>query len=206
MHLPFVEGILMGLFLSVLVGPAFFVLLETSITKGFKVALAFDLGVLLADVGFILLAYTFTGEITEMAKQASLIQRIGGGVFVVFGLTSILKKQPVLNAPNAPEFKLGTESIKLFFKGLLLNALNPGVLIFWLGVVVWALSECEFNESQMFTFIAVTLGTFFIIDLGKIVGARSLKKLMSTRILKRINLITGIILIVFGIVIIVNSF
>ena len=39
------------------IGPGFFVLLETSITKGFKAAFTFDCGIVFSDIVFILIAY-----------------------------------------------------------------------------------------------------------------------------------------------------
>ncbi|MEO5788179.1 LysE family transporter, partial [Gelidibacter sp.] len=45
-----------GIILAFTIGPVFFVLLETSATKGFKSALIFNLGVMLADVLFIAIA------------------------------------------------------------------------------------------------------------------------------------------------------
>ena len=50
-------GIPWGIFLSFMIGPVFFVLLETSIIKGFRAALVFDLGVVLGDIFFICVAY-----------------------------------------------------------------------------------------------------------------------------------------------------
>ena len=38
-------GLPWGIFLSFMIGPVFFILIETSITKGFRAALAFDLGI-----------------------------------------------------------------------------------------------------------------------------------------------------------------
>ena len=46
-----------GILLAFTIGPVFFVLLETSITKGFRAALIFDVGVVLGDIVFILIAY-----------------------------------------------------------------------------------------------------------------------------------------------------
>ena len=46
-----------GFILAFTIGPVFFVLLETSATKGFKSALIFDLGVMLADAFFIIVAF-----------------------------------------------------------------------------------------------------------------------------------------------------
>ena len=50
-------AIIPGFILSFMIGPVFFVLLETSVVKGFKAAIVFDLGVVLADIIFILIAY-----------------------------------------------------------------------------------------------------------------------------------------------------
>ena len=43
----------LGFFLSFMIGPVFFVLLETSALKGFRAAIVFDLGVILADILFL---------------------------------------------------------------------------------------------------------------------------------------------------------
>ena len=47
----------LGILLSFMVGPVFFVLLETSATKGFRAAVSFNIGVILADIVFLLIAY-----------------------------------------------------------------------------------------------------------------------------------------------------
>ena len=50
-------AILYGFLLAFAVGPIFFILIETSITKGFRCALTFDLGAITADIVFILIAF-----------------------------------------------------------------------------------------------------------------------------------------------------
>ena len=51
------NGILFGIFLSLLFGPAFFILIETSIKKGFKAAVFLDIGILLSELYILLLLY-----------------------------------------------------------------------------------------------------------------------------------------------------
>lgn len=55
-----------GLILSVMPGPVFFVLIENSITKGIRSALALDLGVLISDIVYILLAVLFVEQILSL--------------------------------------------------------------------------------------------------------------------------------------------
>ena len=59
------KGVLTGFILSIMIGPVFFVLLETSIRKGVRAALAFDLGVLLSDLIYVLIAFIFSSEINN---------------------------------------------------------------------------------------------------------------------------------------------
>src|SRR5690554_6997818 len=51
-----------------MLGPAFFVLLETSIKKGIRAALAFDAGVLISDIIYIVIAYVFIQQVEELSR------------------------------------------------------------------------------------------------------------------------------------------
>lgn len=69
-----VYAVLLGIMLSlVLIGPAFFLLIETSITKGWRSAIALDAGVVSADLLCIAFAYTGVGGIVEYIGGASCI-------------------------------------------------------------------------------------------------------------------------------------
>ncbi len=61
-------------------GPGFFVLLETSIRRGIRAALAFDAGVFVSDLIYILIAYLFFSEISGFAngKNENTLRIIGG--------------------------------------------------------------------------------------------------------------------------------
>src|SRR5690606_40695353 len=67
-----------GIILAFTVGPVFFVLLETSATKGFKSALIFDLGVMLADIFFIAVAFFSTNRLLETIKDDPNFLIFGG--------------------------------------------------------------------------------------------------------------------------------
>ena len=72
-----------GFLLSVMVGPVFFVLLETSITKGVRAALALDLGVFISDIVYILFAFIFASQLKSLTSgdgKNNLILAIIGGI------------------------------------------------------------------------------------------------------------------------------
>ena len=63
------EAVLIGFFLAFMIGPVFFMLIQTSIIKGARAAIAFDLGVVLGDVVFILIAYYGSKSLLERIKD-----------------------------------------------------------------------------------------------------------------------------------------
>ena len=83
----------LGVALSFMIGPVFFVLLETSVLKGARQAIVFDVGVILSDVFFITLAYFGSHQILEKIKDDPSLFVFGGIILAVYGLISLLKKK-----------------------------------------------------------------------------------------------------------------
>ena len=82
----------LGFFLAFMIGPVFFVLLETSATKGFRAALVFDLGVILADIFFIGLAYFSSFQLLENLSNQPGLFVFGGMIITVYGIIIFIKK------------------------------------------------------------------------------------------------------------------
>jgi threonine/homoserine/homoserine lactone efflux protein len=204
------KGIVIGLILSIMLGPAFFVLLETSIRKGIKSALAFDAGVLLSDIVYIIIAYVFLKEVSLLADgdNNSLIKAVGGILFIGFGYYTFKKK--------IKETKLDLLETKglysrdywmLFVKGLILNFANPLVVFYWFSVMTAGKPETpeEYAGWHMMLYLGVILITFFSIDVLKIVGAKKLRPFITVGVLRSLNHITGSVLMGFGVFLIIHS-
>ena len=80
-----------GIILAFTIGPVFFVLLETSATKGFKSAIIFDLGVIFADIIFILVAFYSTNRLIDKIKDDPNFLVFGGVLLVTYGLITFMK-------------------------------------------------------------------------------------------------------------------
>ncbi|MCB9225528.1 MAG: LysE family transporter, partial [Crocinitomicaceae bacterium] len=126
-------GLGYGLLLSVMVGPAFFILIETSINKGVKHAIFFDTGVLLSDLIYLSLAYLFFSEVTAlMESDHSFWLKIAGGTFFIFlGVSDVTKrrtrrdhKPPKKNMMEMKDITTSNLFVTLL-KGLTFNLLNP---------------------------------------------------------------------------------
>jgi len=65
----FKNAFIIGFFMAFMIGPVFFMLIQTSILKGARAAIAFDLGVLFGDLTFILIAYYGSRSLLEKIKD-----------------------------------------------------------------------------------------------------------------------------------------
>src|SRR5210317_2333223 len=138
-----------GIILAFTIGPVFFVLLETSVTKGFKSALIFDLGVMLADIIFILVAYYSTSRLLDKIKDDPNFLIFGGVLLVVYGFISFIKTSKSFREIVKEYHKVDIQKKygKLFLKGFLLNFINIEVLLGWVGFIVLANSLTRSEEG-----------------------------------------------------------
>lgn len=175
----------LGLFLAFLLGPVFFVLLETAAIKGFRAAISFDFGVIVADSIFAI-AYLSTTKLLERIKDDPALFIFGGMILATYGLMSFLQTKKTLQTDDdTPEIrKLGkSDYFGLFAKGFLLNFINIGVLGFWLGVIIVFGPKLDMQMNRIVVFFGTVLLTYLLIDVVKILLAKKLnRKLTPNRI------------------------
>ena len=150
-----ITGIPLGIFLSFLVGPVFFVLLETSAVKGFRAAFVFDLGVVLADILFIAVAYFSSYRLIQSIKNDPAIFIFGGIMMLTYGIISFLKLKKVSKKVDeiAVDELIKKNYLSLFLKGFFLNFINVGVLLFWFMILITIGPKLALETSRMVTFI-----------------------------------------------------
>ena len=198
----------LGIFLSFLIGPVFFVLLETSAVKGFRAALVFDLGVVFADIIFILIAYFSSYKLIESLKNDPAIFIFGGILMLTYGIISFIKLKKLKNEVSEEEIECvfqKKEYRALFIKGFLLNFINVGVLLFWFLILITVGPKLELETSRMITFFGTLILTYLIVDMGKMVLAKQLKHKMTPKNTLTIKKIISVLLIVFGVAIMLQG-
>lgn len=201
------EAVFIGFFLAFMIGPVFFMLIQTSIIKGARAAIMFDLGVILGDIAFILIAYFGSKSLLEEIKDDPRLFYIGGLILLVYGIITFLdKSQKAAIQDETLVLPEKTNYFKLFAKGFLLNFINIGVLAFWLGMIVVVGSNLEMNPSKIFNYFIVILVSYFITDIGKITLAKQLKRHLTPRVTYKIKRAMGILLMIFGVVLILKGF
>lgn len=196
----------LGFFLSFMIGPVFFVLLETSVVKGFRAAISFDLGVVLADIIFIFLAYFSSYQLLENLSNQPGLYIFGGTLLSLYGVIVFSKKTKgeLLNTnPHAP---LKSNYLQLFVKGFLLNFINVGVLVFWLGIIIVVGPNLDANPSRFLLFFGTLIISYFLTDVVKILLAKRLKAYLTPLIILNIKKALGVLLLICGITLITKGF
>lgn len=201
------SGIPWGIFLSFMIGPVFFILLETSIIKGFRAALVFDLGVVLGDIVFMTIAYLGSYRLIQSLNDNSSLFMLGGILMLSYGFISYItqKKEKKLDVKIINNEIIKNNYRDLFIKGFFLNIINIGVLGFWLAIIISVGPKLEMQASRMMIFFATVIITYLLVDCVKIVLAKQLKSKMTPTNILKIKKGISIVLMVFGIVLITQG-
>jgi len=196
-----------GIILAFTIGPVFFVLLETGATKGFKSALIFDFGVMLADIFFIVIAFFTTNRLMDKIKDDPNFLIFGGVLLVIYGLISFIKTSKSFRAIVKEYHKIQFKKNygRLFLKGFLLNFINIGVLLGWLGFIIIANSITDSQEGVV-VFLTTILSVYFLVDLGKIAVAKNLKNKLTPRRIFKTKKIIALAILGFGVLLLVQGF
>lgn len=194
----------LGFLLSFMVGPVFFVLLETSATKGFRAGFALDMGVVVADIFFLVIAYFSSFQLLENLSNQPGLYVFGGVILLVYGLTIFFRSDFKEKKPKI--YTKGSDYIGLFVKGFLLNFINIGVLVFWLGVIIIVGPSLDNQPKRIITFFAAMLGAYLAMDIFKILLAKQLRRKLTRERIFVVKKALGVILVICGLVLIIKGF
>jgi threonine/homoserine/homoserine lactone efflux protein len=201
------SGIPWGIFLSFMIGPVFFILLETSIIKGFRAAIVFDLGVILGDIVFIGIAYLGSYRLIQSLKDKPALFIFGGILMLAYGIISFisLRKEKKIDTKEIDNEIIRKNYLSLFIKGFFLNIINIGVLGFWLAIIISIGPKMNMETSRMFTFFSAVIISYLFVDCIKILLAKQLKSKMTPSNILKIKKGISVVLMVFGIVLITQG-
>jgi threonine/homoserine/homoserine lactone efflux protein len=193
------EGILFGLTLTILLGPIFIALTETSIKRGLKPGLMVGLGIWTSDFLIIALCYLFINYIQRYIETSNIqfwMGIIGGIVLVCFGLGAIIRKVRLDEAGIKYKAK---DYLSFWTKGFLVNTVNPFTFIFWISVITTYVIGRALGKTDTLLFMGSILLTIVITDSFKVYLAKWLRNRLHKRQIIRFSRIAGLGLILFGI-------
>ena len=141
----------------------------------------------------------------------SFVKYIAGSIFILLGAVSVYKniiniKSNTSTINKVKEIETDTSKkiiypFQLLIKGLGLNAINPGVLIFWIAASTYATNELRLGDFQLLSFFGITLLTMLIVDVFKIYFSSRLKEKLDNKVLSVIGILIGGLMVFFGVAI-----
>lgn len=202
---PLIEGMILGLTLAIMLGPALFTLIQTSIHRGLYRGTILAFGIFLSDVTLVWFCYLGAAQIFGDERNGLLFGIIGGIILIAFGIVTYLRKVQVASDEMLDNIKK-PGPVTYIFKGFFLNFANPFIWLFWMSVMVTVSASYGARSFDVKLFFAGSLLTVFSTDLLKVFVANQLKKYLKARYLIVLNHTVGILLVAFGIFLVVRTF
>jgi threonine/homoserine/homoserine lactone efflux protein len=192
------NGVISGIVLAFLIGPVFFTILQTSIERGFSSGALVAVGVSLSDAFYITLIYLGVYQFFDTGNFREYLAYFGGIVLVLFGAYYLFVKSKRLQRYNPQQARMNNPW-RLIGKGFIINGLSPTVLIFWLGAVGVATTKFGYSIPQKAVpYFGAIVCTVFVTDVIKAKLADRLRLLLTARFIRNLNIILGIVLLIFG--------
>ncbi len=195
------NGIKYGLFLTILVGPLVFALIHAGVERGFRAGVMIGLGIWFSDFLFILgvfFGFSYLKALTEWQYFELTVGTAGGIILIFTGIVTLISKTPDINKSK----KLTGTYLALWIKGFVINTLNPFTVFFWVLVMTTVVADSNYTHVQSSLYFGGILGTIIITDSMKVLLAKKLRHYLEMHHLIWVRRITGIALIIFGLVLI----
>jgi len=180
------------------IGPVKSVLLNTGIKNGFFHAWFFSLGALTTDIMYMFIVYFGVGQFIDSPLMRIVLWSFGCFVLLYTGIENLLSLHKIeMNLKYGKRVRLRKSILSGFFMSLL----NPLTILFWLGIYGSILANTAGVSTgyQIFINSIAILAGIILVDFIMSFLSSGARKLLSTKLLKIVSLISSIIMIGFGI-------
>ena len=207
------KGILLGLGLSVLVGPLVFAIVQASLEYGKKAGLAVAIGIWISDLAFILAVFfgvSYISALVEWEGFELTVGTIGALILMGMGLVLFLSKPPKIQSLESSATSILsvddddnplTIPYRLYItQGFVINTFNPFTVIFWTTVATDTVAKEHFSNLEAFVFYGTIFVMILLTDSIKVYYASKVKAFLKPKNILKMRKISGIALFVFGVI------
>ena len=194
------KGLGFGLLLSIAVGPVLFSIIKQSLNNGYRGGFAFVFGGFFSDITLVLISNVFTQFFDSIQVYKIEVGIAGSALLITIGIYFLFFKKVKVNEEGKQVFKFRKRDFaKIFISGFFMNSLNPGVFIFWITTSTAVITH---TVNERIIIFATCLLFMVSSDTLKVLLAGKIRNRLTPHNIHIINRINGVILIVFGIVLI----
>lgn len=191
----FLGYIFLGLSLAAPIGPVNAAQMDKGIKSGFFQAWLLGLGAMTADIVYMLTVYLGVVRFLETPYMQSFLWLFGFFVLMYTGIETLAGSGKIVM-----DHRTGESSFKSFWSGFLMSISNPLTILFWLGIYgsVLAKTASSYGTGELVLYsFGIILG-LMAWDIVMAAISSSFRRLLTTRLLTFISLISGVSLIGFA--------
>lgn len=202
---PLIEGAILGMTLAVLLGPALFALVQTSILRGFRSGIYLATGIFFSDITLVFLCFIGALQIISNDHNRLTFGIISGGILIIYGIVTFARSVQLKNGNGNGNEEKKPSWYTYILKGYFLNVANPYVWLFWMTVMVGVTSDYRDDTNAIILFFIGALSMVLFTDILKAYIAKKIKNLLTESNIKVMNKVVGVLLFFFGIVLIARA-
>lgn len=199
----FFKGLLIGLAIAAPVGPIGILIIQRSLHEGFKIGLVSGMGAATVDAIFGLVAAFGLTAVSSLLIDHQFWIRMIGGVFLVYLGIKLLLSHSHAHAAKA---KTGRSLLHAYTTTFILTITNPMTILSFIAVFAGlGLGSTHTNYiDALGLVIGITFGSalWWLFLSGGV--AFILHKRVNTKIMRIINIISGLIILGFGVLALVG--
>lgn len=192
----FIKGLIIGFAIAAPVGPIGVLCIQRSLQEGFKIGFMTGLGAAFADGCYGAIAGFGLTSISSLLISHQLWIRIIGGLFLIYlGIKQFFKI-----AQNDSKNNVDVSALQAFTTTFMLTLTNPATILSFIAVFA-GLGLGTINASYLhaiFLVLGIILGSAAWWLILSTSVAKILHHRLSQIVIKRINQVSGIIILLFG--------
>ncbi|WP_163971152.1 LysE family transporter [Oceanobacillus halotolerans] len=193
----FLSYVLLGLSLAAPIGPVNAAQLDKGIKGGFFPAWFVGLGAIVADGIYMLIVYLGIFHLIDTPFIQTFLWLFGAFVLIYTGIESMVSTKEI----KANNSRSAVRLHRSFFTGFMMSITNPLTILFWLGIYGSVLAKTAATygtQALIFYSGAIFLG-LLTWDLFMAGVSSGFRKILNEKVLHLIAILSGIVLIGFGI-------
>lgn len=192
----YLSGLKLGMLLQLAIRPMCLIVFNTANNSSFLLAFTLVLVITLVDAFYIILAGLGVSKLLSKKKLKIIFKIISSTILILFGVNTILKTYGINLIPGIP---LKLTAFNIFLQGLILTILNPMTIIFWGSILTTKIIDDNFSKEELNLFsYGLISSTLIFLTFIAILGML-LSNFIPDNISNVLNVIVGIIIILFGI-------
>ena len=188
----FGAGAMLGLSIALPFGPVSLVCVQQSVVDGWRAGVLASAGASTAHAVYAVAAIAGAGVAVEIAPWRGSVHLASAAILVVLGLRACLRRPSLTGAEAAPVRRAA------FASSLTIALCNPLTLLPYLAVAAGsAAAETQASSFSSWSILGVIIGVAAWYACLTVI-ASCLRARLSPRLLQRLNVVSGVVLIGFG--------